>query len=75
MRIGSSQDYLELVPGAPGHAVEATLVAPGLRATCLVGPHYADDGFGDLLDFFADLERSWRGSLEERREESLDQRP
>ena len=41
-------------------SIEATLRSPGLEARRLVGHHYAL-GFEELVDFFADLERDWRG--------------
>jgi len=40
--------------------VEATLQVPGLEARRTVVHHYAT-GFDDLLAFFADLERDWKG--------------
>lgn len=41
-------------------AVVATLRTPGLEATETVSQHYAT-GFDDLVEFFASLERDWRG--------------
>lgn len=40
--------------------IEATMRSPGLEARRLVGHHYAR-GFEELVDFFADLERGWKG--------------
>jgi len=40
--------------------IEATLRSPGLEARRLVGHHYAR-GFEELVDFFIEMERDWRG--------------
>lgn len=62
MSIGSGNERLDLAfSDTHRGSLVATLAGTGLEASKVVGPHYADDGFGDLGVFFADLERSWRG--------------
>ncbi|ROS30903.1 DUF6228 family protein [Cellulomonas sp. PhB150] len=59
MQIGSSAAHLDLAT-RDGELV-ATIRSHGLSARRRVGPHYADDGFGDLVDYLADLAANWRG--------------
>jgi hypothetical protein len=60
VRIGAVREHVELVRVHSGELL-VTLVGSGLTASHLVQPHYADDGFGDLAAYFAELERNWRG--------------
>lgn len=62
MSIGSPDGRLDLAfSDTCRGSLVATLAGRDLVASHVVRPHYADDGFGDLGAFFADLERSWRG--------------
>lgn len=62
MSIGSGDERLDLAfSDTHQGSLVATRAGAGLEASQVVGPHYADDGFGDLGAFVADLERSWRG--------------
>ncbi|HEY5033123.1 MAG TPA: DUF6228 family protein [Actinomycetes bacterium] len=53
-------------------SVVATLRKPGLEARQLVVHHYAN-GFDELVEFFASLERDWKGWSGSRTFESLEQ--
>ena len=60
VHIGRDDEHLDLVL-EPDHRMSVVLVGRGLQASHLMEPSYADNGFGDLVEYFTDLERSWRG--------------
>lgn len=60
--IGSRDEHLGLaLSGDRYGGLVATLVGHGIEASHAIEAHYADDGYGDLVEFFDGLERSWRG--------------
>ncbi|MEP7762525.1 DUF6228 family protein [Sanguibacter sp. 25GB23B1] len=60
--IGSRHEHLGLaLSGDRYGGLVATLVGHDIKAFHSVEAHYADHGYGDLVEFFDDLERSWRG--------------
>lgn len=74
VRLGSGANRLVLdvrkPPDAYADAVLVTLLAPGLSASLVV--HAFDEYLEILVDFVADLERSFRGWVGERTYESLE---
>jgi hypothetical protein len=52
-------------------SVDATMQMPGLEARCLVSHHFAN-GFEELVDFLAGLERDWKGWIGPRTFSSLE---
>lgn len=57
--IGSQHEHLGLALGDDrSEGLVATLVGDGIAASIYV---HSYRGFGDLVEFFTDLERSWRG--------------
>ncbi|MEV0696944.1 DUF6228 family protein [Saccharopolyspora sp. NPDC050389] len=62
VRIGSDHEHLDLtLIKADRLTLAATVVGSGIKATHVVQPHYSDEGFGDLADYFTALEQAWRG--------------
>ncbi len=61
-RVGGQSEYLLLTPPGPGTPTQAvaTLALNGLNAVTTVEQHWGD-GFKDLAEFFASMEKSWRG--------------
>lgn len=57
--IGARHEHLGLaLSGEPSEGLVATLAGEGIAASHYV---HAYGGFGDLVEFFTELERSWRG--------------
>lgn len=73
VRIGSEAEHVDLTltAGPRAHLV-ATLTGAALQATRAVVPHYSDDGYGDLVEYFAHLANYWRGWVGDRTWTSLE---